>query len=210
MPKLIPKEKINKIIFLRRHGYSISEIYKNVKVGYGTICRYIKGVEILPEYKEIWLSKRNGSLKRKKIEEEKAWKKALKELTSLSKKEKLILLSALYWAEGNKKDFIITNTDSDLISIFVKGLIDIFKIKKSDIKISIRIFEDLDKETCLNYWSKVTNIKKDDFLKTTILKGKKKGKLNYGMCRVRVRKGGFLLKYILACKDRIKELFMSP
>lgn len=38
-----------------------------------------------------------------------------------------------------------------------------------------------------------------------ILKGKKKGKLEYGMCRIRVTKGGYLLKLLHALEDIIKN-----
>lgn len=64
MPKLIPKEIIKKIRLLRQRGYSLPEIHKEVKVGYGSVFRYIQGVEILPEYRQIWHTKRGGSLKK--------------------------------------------------------------------------------------------------------------------------------------------------
>lgn len=207
MPKLIPKETINKIKLLRQRGYSLPEIKKEVKVGHGSVFRYIQGVKILPKYQKIWHFKRGGSLKRMKLNMEKADAKAKKTVKKLSNKEKTIFLSALYWGEGNKKDFILINSDPVLIRIFVKGLTDIFKVKKDDLKITIRIFEDLDKNECLKYWSLITEVPSNKFLNTDILKGKKVGKLNYGMCRVRVKKGGNLLKYILALKERVSELF---
>ncbi len=207
MPKLIPKETIKKIKLLRQRGYSLPEIHKEVKVGYGSVFRYIGGVEILPEFQKIWHSKRGGSLKRMIINKEKAKIMAEKTIKKLSNKEKIIFLSALYWGEGNKKDFILINSDPVLIRIFVKGLTEFFNVKKDDLKITIRIFEDLDKNECLKYWSLITEVPSNKFLNTDILKGKKVGKLNYGMCRVRVKKGGNLLKYVLALKNRISDLF---
>lgn len=142
-----------------------------------------------------------------KIAENKAKIRANKFIKTLSDKEKIIFLSALYWGEGNKKDFILINTDPNLIKVFIEGLTHFFDVKKEDLKISIRIFEDLDRNECLKYWSKITGVPGDKFIAVNILKGKKKGKLSYGMCRVRVKKGGDLLKYILALKKRITELF---
>jgi hypothetical protein len=65
------------------------------------------------------------------------------------------------------------------------------------LRISVRIYEDLDREICLDFWSKVVGIEKEKFVNVNILPGKKQGKLLYGMCRVRVTKGAPLLKEIV-------------
>jgi len=71
---------------------------------------------------------------------------------------------------------------------------------------SIRIYEDLDKENVCNFWTRITNIPKEKITNISVLKGKKKGKLTYGMCRVRVRKGSHYLKLVCAIKDIIRAL----
>lgn len=207
MPKLIPKETIKQIKLLRQRGYSLPEIKKEVKVGHGSVFRYIQGVKISPEYKQIWYSKRGGSLKRMKLAEKEAEKKALASIDNLSNKEKKIFLSALYWGEGNKKDFNLINSDPDLIKVFINGLTGLFNVKKEDLKISIRIFEDLDKHECLKFWSTITGVPINKFVRVNIIKGRKKGKLSHGMCRIRVKRGGNLLKYVIAIKKRIVCLF---
>ena len=209
MPKLLSKKVIDKIILLRQRGYSISEIRKIVKVGQGTVFRYIQGVDILPQYNDIWLSKRWSSVKRMKIAENKAMEKVKKRIKTLSEIEKTIFLSALYWGEGNKKDFGLTNSDPDLIKVFILGLRNIFKITTDRLRLSIRIYKDLDKEKCLNFWSKITGVPVEKFVSVNVLEGKKQGKLSYGMCRIRVTKGGDLLKYINAVNKRIIELFVN-
>jgi len=206
--RLTPKV-ISTIRSLRRKGLSLNEIKQKVLVGYGTIARYIKGVEIQPKYKRTWFGKRGGSRKRKRLAEIEASVKARKFITSLSYKERAIFLSALYWAEGNKRDFGFTNTDPEMIRIFVWGLQEIFSVPKDQIRVSIRTYEDLDKEKCLNFWSKVVGIPKDRFINVNILKGKKQGKLRYGMCRIRVTKGANMLKYITAIRKRIGTLFFK-
>lgn len=138
-----------------------------------------------------------------KIKEKLAEEKAKKTILSLSEKEKIIFLTALYWGEGSKSDFNLMNTDADLIRVFIQGLQEIFNISKDRLRISIRIYEDLDKQKCLEYWSKITGVPAEKFVSIDILKGKKKGKLLYGMCRVRILKGGDMLKYIKALKNRI-------
>lgn len=203
MPKLIPKETIHKIKFLRQKGYSLPEIKKEVKASHGSVFRHIQGVKILPEYWKEWHGKQGGSIKRMKIRERLAEEKAEKTILSLSNKERMIFLTALYWGEGSKSDFNLMNTDADLISVFIQGLQKIFNISKDRLRISIRIYEDLDKRECLKYWSKITGVPVEKFVSVNILKGNKKGKLPYGMCRLRILKGGDMLKYIKALKNRI-------
>jgi len=151
MPKLIPKESIKKIKLLRQRGYSLPEIKNKVKVGHGSVFRYIQGVEILPEYRQIWHSKRGGSIKRMKLAEYEAEKKANNSIGILSEKEKLIFLTALYWGEGSKGDFGLSNSDPDLIKVVVKGLKEVFNINNDRLRISIRTYKDLDQNKCLKF-----------------------------------------------------------
>ena len=209
MPKLLSKEKIKKIKLLRQKGYSLPEIYKEVKVGYGTVFRYIQDIKILPEYRKIWHEKQGGSVKRMKIREQQAEKKAFETIPSLSNKEKMIFLSALYWGEGGKADFNLMNTDPELIKVFIQGLKEVFNISPDRLRVSIRIYEDLDRNKCLKFWSEITKVPIDKFVNVNVLQGRKKGKLEYGMCRVRMLKGGDMLKYMKALNRRIKELFCS-
>lgn len=140
-----------------------------------------------------------------------ASKKAKQLISLLSSKEKAVFLSALYWAEGNKRDFGFTNTDPEMIRVFVTGLEEIFQIPRDRLRASIRTYEDLDKEKCLRYWSKVVGIPPEQFVNVNVLKGKKNGKLAYGMCRIRIIKGTDMLKYITAIRNRVADLFnVSP
>lgn len=198
-------EKIKRIQSLREHGYSLPEISKITRVSKTTVYRYIKDVQILPDYYSEWLGKRGGSRKRKNLKEKLALEKGKKLVGNLTGKEKVILLSALYWGEGSKKDFGLSNTDADLIRVFIRGLKEVFKINENRIRVSVRIYEDLDKDKSLAYWSKITGIPKEKFINVDVLTGKKKGKLEYGMCRVRVLKGGDLLKKINGIKKAIIE-----
>lgn len=207
MTKRIPEEIINQIKSLREKGLSLPEIKKKIPIGQATIYRYVKDVTILPQYEKAWRNKRASSRKRKRLAEIKALKKAKKLIKSLSKKEKSIFLATLYWGEGTKNDFGLSNTDPHLIQIFVKGLQEVFGIPKDRLRISIRLYEDIDKELSLQFWSEITGVPSDKFVSINVLKGKKHGKLPYGMCRVRVQKGGDMLKYVMALKERIITLF---
>ncbi len=206
MAKRITPEKITLIKKLRAKGFSLPEIQRETGIGYGSVFRYIRSVQILPKYQNTWLGKRGGSIKRKRIHELEAYQKAKRQVKGLNEKEKLIFLSALYWGEGGKTDFNFTNSDPEMIKVFVLGLKNILKVNQEEIKASIRIYDDIDMKIALNHWSKVTNIPVNEFVNVNVLKGKKSGKLKYGMCRIRIKKGGNMLKYLLALNKRVVEL----
>lgn len=192
----LSKDKLLEIKKLRSKGFSIPEISRMLNVPRTTVFYHIKDVEILPEFLELWKSKRAGSKYVKLLKEQKAFEKAQKFMKELSVKEKMLFIAALYWAEGSKKDFGLSNTDPDLIKVFIEGLRKTFNIQEERLRISIRIFEDMDRERCLNFWSEIVGIPKEKFVNVDVLYGKKKGKLEFGMCRIRVTKGADLLKQI--------------
>lgn len=203
----ISKKEINEIIRLRQTGHSLPEIHKKVGRGYGTVYKYLKDVEILDEYKEMWKIKRGGS-KAKAIER---WRNMEREAASLvsfpfSGQDKLLILACLYWAEGNKRDLNLINSDPALIKVFISCL-KYIGVKKADIKINVRIYEDINQKKAIAYWARIAGIDKGKILKVDVLKGKKVGKLKYGMCRVRVRKGGNHFKLIMSMIGLIKSAF---
>jgi len=207
MSKRIPLEVIRKVQSLREKGWSFNEIKKETRLCSGSVYRYASQTEILQEYQQIWKSKQGGSILRKRKAEEDANNKASVAINTLSDKERLIFLSALYWGEGGKGDFNLTNTDSELMKVFVKGLKEIFGLKTDDFRVSIRTYEDLDKDKCLIFWSKITGVPEEKFVNVDVLKGKKEGKLPYGMCRLRIRRGGNMLKYLTALRKQVTKLF---
>ncbi len=198
---------VSKIKTFRRHGFSIPEISRKLLIPKSTVFRYIQGVAIAPEYYQRWQDRRNAS----KIISLRNWqiaeKNAKEMLPRITKREMAIMGAMLYWGEGSKGDFSFSNTDPQMIRFFLKILRSAFGIKDSEIKVSLRIYEDLDRKKCLKFWSKTTRIKLDSTTSINVLKGSKKGKLKYGMCRIRVRKSGLLLKQILSI---IKLLAETP
>lgn len=209
LKRRLRENQIKKIKSLRQKGQSVPEISRSMHIAKSTVFHHVKGVEILSRYKVQWLGKRGGSIKRMHLREKNAFEKSRKLIKNLSHKEKLLFLAALYWAEGSKRDCWLTNTDPNLIKVYVNTLREDFQISDDRLRISVRIYEDLDQEKCLDFWSSVVNIPKEKFVSVNILKGKKKGKLEYGMCRVRVIKGCDLLKEIVAI-NKIVTSFMSP
>lgn len=207
MAKRISIVKIALIKKLRSEGWSLPEIHEKTGLGRGSIFRYVKDVQISPEHISSWRGKWGGSIKRKEKLEAIAYQKAKNEVKNMTNREKLLFIAALYWAEGGKKDFNFINSDPEIIRIFVNGLKSVLNISSDQMRVSIRIYEDLDREKSLDYWAQIVGIPKIKFVNVDVLKGKKTGKLKYGLCRVRIKKGGNMLKYLSALNKRVSETF---
>lgn len=204
------KKTILKIKRLRKTGRSIPEISRLLSLPKSTVSVHIQGIKILPQYYSRWLERRNAA----KITSERGWhtaaQKAKSLFTSLTKRELTILAAALYWGEGTKRDFGLSNTDHELVRVFIYVLKKLWGIQEKDLKISLRLYEDLDKTACLEHWSKIVGFKLNDKTSVNILRGSKQGKLKYGMCRIRVKKGGWLLKEITSINRRVVEIIDPP
>lgn len=209
MYRKMKPEVIEKVRFLRSRGFSIPEISKEMNIAKSTVLRHVCDVTILPEFVLSWSAKRGGSNQRMLLKEKQYYEESKSVFSELSAKEKLLFISALYWAEGNKKDLILINSDPNMIKIYISGMRDLFNIPNERISINIRIHSDLNQAKCLDFWSNVTGIPVSDFRKTEIIEGKKNGKLYYGMCRVRLLRGGDLLKKIISVNKVICEIFSS-
>lgn len=202
--KPIAKSKIRQIVYLRKRGRSLPEIRRLTGCGNSTAFKYIKGVEILPKFKEFWSNKRRTSTFRFLQQQQKAREQAGKLIRMLGKRERIIVATCLYWAEGAKRDFSLTNTDPVLIKTFINCLAEL-GIEREMLSINLRIFEDLDRKEACSFWSKVTGVPRRKIMYIDVRKGKKKGKLPYGMCRVRVIKGGYFLKLLNALREVIVD-----
>lgn len=207
--RALDKNTVESIISYRRKGYSLPEISNILSIPKTTVFRYVKDVKMDPEYISEWLGKRGGSKKLKLSKEKTALEEVQKLIDTISHKEKLLFISALYWAEGSKRDFGLSNTDPLLIKTFVMGLREVFNITNEQLRVSVRIYEDLDPEKCLGFWSGVVDIPKENFVSVNVIAGKKKGKLEYGMCRIRVTKGEYFLKRIFAV-NKVFSTKLSP
>ena len=204
MTEPLTKKQINYIVQLRKRGHSLPELRCLTGHGKATIFKYIQGVNILPKFQDLWRNKRKSSVARMVQEQKKAQGQAKGLINKIGKEEKILIAACLYWGEGAKRDFSLSNTDPELIKTFVECLEEL-GVTKERLRVTIRAYEDLNKEKICNFWAKIVGIPKKNIINVNVLKGKKKGKLKYGMCRIRIAKGGYLLKLLCALKDIIKN-----
>jgi len=200
-------QKIKKIKELRRHGYSINELVRELSIPKTTIWHHIKGVDVLPKYLETLRAKRGGS---KKIRE-KNLQIAEKRADSLLKKTDknlAIVLAMLYWGEGSKKVCEFINSDGKMIQVYLKILRNYLNIPNNHIKITIRYFSGMNRNDCLKYWSKITGVSWKEFI-IRFNDGGTRGKTKYGMCRITVRRGHNTLKLIHALISKTSNKILN-
>ncbi|MDO8514904.1 MAG: hypothetical protein Q7S14_00230 [bacterium] len=200
-------EQIQKIKGLRENGFSLPEISNELKIPKTTVFHHARKFQVKPEFLELWKRKQGGSFQRMLIKQEAAYKEGQDFAKKLTDREKLILLAALYWGEGSKKDFGLSNTDPKLIKLFVNLLRGVLNIGDDRLRCGIRIYEDIDKNKSLEFWSHLTGIPKINFTGIQVLEGKKIGKLEFGMCRIRVLKGEKELKKLKGLYNAIGDLY---
>ena len=205
MPKpRISSKEIIKIINLRKTGHTLYEIKNLTKRANGTVWKYIKNVQILHQYLAKWKAKKGGSKAKSKREWKEAEYKAASIIRHISFRDKMLILSCLYWGEGSKAELNLINSDPLLIRTFLVCLKDL-GVRDNELKISLRLFSGINRKKAISFWTRTLTLPQRTIQKIDVIKGKKVGKLEYGMCRVRVKKGGKYFKLIISMINLIKS-----
>lgn len=193
--KIHSDKKIKKLKELRRTGYSINEIVKSLSIPKTTVWHHIKKVTVDPEYVSLLKSKISSGSRCRRDKKLKIAEELAKKMLNSHDREYLLALVMLYWAEGCKKAFNFVNSDGRMVDLYVRILIKVFGIDKERIVPTMRIFSQMDKKECLDYWSRITGLPKDRFF-VRIDDGGKGSSTKYGMCRITIRKGSDTLKLV--------------
>lgn len=94
-----------------------------------------------------------------------------------------------------------------MIQTYLVVIRNVFNIPEIMIKPTMRIFSGMNKNECLRYWSQITKIPKNRFIVRINDGSTSRGKTQYGMCRITIKKGHFTLKLIHSLIDQIyKEM----
>jgi hypothetical protein len=106
--------------------------------------------------------------------------------TPISKNYQKIICASLFWCEGGKNTkagIQFTNSDPLLIKAFISLLRSSFKIKEEKFRISLHLHEYHNTERQIKFWSKITNIPANQFIKPYKKPNtKKRIKENYPGC----------------------------
>ena len=97
----------------------------------------------------------------------------------------------LYWGEGDSKlengQVALGNTDPDMMRLYTSFLVKVCAVPRDRIRAFAILYPDLDETTCLNFWSKATELPKSQFTKTQFIRGRHPTKrLSHGICMARI------------------------
>lgn len=173
-----PYEIKERAIELRRRGYSLNEIVRIVEISKSTVQEWVRSVELDDAAKACLLTKiEKGQLvsrenKTRRIRELMSayCESALLEIQSeiLSPTIGKIICAMIYWCEGGKDHYEgvrFTNSDPKLVATFLMFLRKYFSLDESKFRVCIHLHAYHDPVAQLDFWSKVTDIKKEQFIK---------------------------------------------
>lgn len=139
-----------------------------------------------------------------------AREEARKELKELRYNPLFIAGLMLYWGEGSKspKDGVkLTNTDPEMMRLYVFFLTQACRIPVERIRANILLYPDLEERICRSYWAKSSGLPPENFTKSVTIQGRHKTRrLNWGVCTVTVSSFYFKQKMLEWMKLLPKEL----
>ena len=91
-----------------------------------------------------------------------------------------------------------------MIKIFIYILNNYFGVKNDQLIITVRYFTGMNRDNCLNFWSKITKVPKNK-IRMYYNDGGSKGRTEFGMCRIGVRKSGYLFKLVRSIIENISN-----
>ncbi len=136
-----------------------------------------------------------------------------KELNTPHLRELAAIGTMLYWAEGYKGDesngtVDFANSDPLMVEIFLKFLHSIYQPDKTRLRVYLYCYSDQNIPKLIKFWSKLTGIPKNQFLKPYVRTDfKKEGrKMEYGMIHVRYHDKKLLLDIKSMIKSYVSRL----
>lgn len=189
---------------LRKKGFSIREIQKNLKVSKSSVSLWVRDIRLSSkQLKKLYLNKKTGALKGSIIGAKKKQKEredltyrliadGEREVGKISKRDRFIAGIALYFAEGDKSDGHISfcNTDPNAVKFMVNWIREFLNPSEKKLRGALYIHDNLNEKKAKRYWSKLTGIPLAQFTKSYIAKNNtgrlRKKKYIYGVFRVNI------------------------
>lgn len=201
--KKYPEETINRLKALRRKGHSIQRLVQEFSMPKTSVWHHIHKIKLSKKYILQLKANQGGSKLRKERDMIKAEKEA-RYLINNSNRLAYTALAALYWAEGSKRRCEFVNTGGEMIRLYLKIIRDYLKIPEFQIQPVLRIYSNHNINSSLEFWSEITKIPKEKF-KIFLNDGGTNGRTPYGMCRIIILKGGYLLKLFKSLANELCE-----
>ena len=171
-------EEKNKAIKLREKGFSMGEISQAVGVSKSTVSLWVKDLKLSNKAKKIIASKltkgqemsikTHHEITRQKEKIAKDYALDLVKKIKIDKNMAKLVCSLLYASEGSKGPRSVlsfTNSDPNMIVLFLKMLRDGFDIDEKKFSICVHLHDYHNEEKQLNFWSKTARISRDHFMR---------------------------------------------
>lgn len=217
---------------LRRQGKSVRDISSVLKVSKGSVSLWCADIILTKKQIDGLMKGRTAKThkgrligaamnKQKKIDAIiSADEKAFQIISSLQKRELLLIATALYWAEGSKSDsssgYQFVNSDPIMILCIKKMLLE-NGVENKDLfcTIQINITHKPRIKAVLKYWKNLLELNSDQignpsFVKTTARKVYDNHETYMGICRLKVRKSTALKYSVLGLIKAIKRSISMP
>ncbi len=223
------KEK-EKAIKFRRRGLSYSEILKEVKVAKSTLALWLRSVNLSQVQKQRITEKRlraahkGGDVRKSQriLLVQKIYSAAKKDIKKISQREFWLMGAMLYWAEGSKEKegrpglgVQFTNSDPQMIRLFIKWLFEICHIRKEEVAFDIFIHQNSKNNInkVIDHWSFYTGFSKKYFSQIYFKKNNIKtnrqniGDSYFGTLKIRVKASSGLNRKIAGWTKGVVEYF---
>lgn len=174
------KKDKQKALIMRQKGMSYSQIKEKLSVNKSTLSGWLQNFPLsenrirelrdnnpirIEHYRNTMRAKKEARLKE-------VYKKVSKDIGNLSKRDLFLAGLFLYWGEGTKaqnSSVVLTNTNPNMLKFFIKWL-ELFNIKRKDLKIKLHLYSDMNIKQSLDFWSKELKISISQFRKPYIKK----------------------------------------
>lgn len=190
---------------LRRKGYTFREILEKLPfLSKSTVSNWVRGIRLTPKQEKqilekqlrgrVALMKYNKRRHREAVQSaQKIISEAKREIGKMTGRDLMIVGTALYWAEGSKKqigaiDF--ANSDPKIIVLIMRFFREICKVPENRFKCRLTLHPGVNEEEAKMFWSKTANVPLIQFTKSYIKPPKSSTErmhniLYKGTCQVR-------------------------
>jgi transposase-like protein len=187
-------------------GLSVGEIATRLGVSKGTSSLWLRDIELTDEQKVRLAERGHGqnegqirgslSIKEQAKSRREDYQQTGREMAKRFGFGDYRVFCALYWAEGNKSRCCVgmSNTDPDMLRIFVKVLREVFESKDDDFGVSVmaHLGNGLTAEQIRDYWLNMLGLPEKCFKRFNLkskyypAQNKKHKRHVYGCCSVRI------------------------
>ena len=184
-----------KAIQLRKQGKTYSEILNMLNIPKSTLSGWLSDFpltkwqfavleENIKKRKFLSIEKMRRTMARmRKDRLQKLYRSEKKRLLPLRKREVYLAGLFLYWGEGVKglKAAVgLNNTDPKVVKFYLHWLTNCLGVPKNELKAYVHLYEDMDVDQSMGFWSRELSIPKKQFLKPYIKASKRENLTHKG------------------------------